>query len=83
VIDEVFFFFVIFANGLYVDIDVDFLDTYFDSKRNMIRWLTFVRVKYVMAKSHVIGEEEYKIYNRIRVPGVICKSSRSRIRRGG
>ena len=36
-IDEVFLFFAIFANGPNVDINVDFLDAYFDGKRNMIR----------------------------------------------
>ena len=38
-------------HGPYIDINVDFLDAYFDSERNMIRWFPYFRVKHVVAKS--------------------------------
>jgi len=81
-INEVFLFFAIFANSLYVDINVDFFDAYFDSERNMIKWFLYFRVKYVVAKSQVARGQEYKVYNRIGVLEIVHKSSRSGISRG-
>jgi len=36
----------------------------------------------MLSKSSIVRRKEDKIYNKVRVPCVVCKSSRSRVQRG-
>jgi len=55
------------------------LSNFQNMTRNVIGRLADIRVEHMLVKPSIVGWQENKVYNRVGVLWVICKSSRARV----